>query len=296
TADIRSTPFRGCWFGCANKSAEEFPLDERSDFVHRNASFGEEVACVLDVVGSRWLQVHIDKASGNKPRTVVAFFQSSSDTANPKQHALTNSLRHFAFDDDIGDSESATGAQHAKRLLQYLVLIGGKVDNAVGDDDIDRLIWQRNVFDRSLEKFNVGHAGLPLVLSGKCEHVIGHVEAVSLTRRPNPPRRQQHVDPAPGTEVKNRLAGLEVDKRGWIAAAKRGQDCFLRERIFLRVTVQVLRDRIAAAHGWIATCRCTGFRNTPRNRAILLTNHCLRIHRVSPSYLLKRMYRDCTYL
>ena len=47
---------------------------------------------------------------------------------------------------------------------------------------------------------------LPLVFAGQGQHVVGHVEPVSLARRPHAPRRKQHVDAASRAEIQHRLA------------------------------------------------------------------------------------------
>ena len=113
-------------------------------------------------------------------------------------------------DHHVGDGEAAAGPQHAEGLAQDAVLVGGEIDDAVGDDDVDGVVGQRNVLDLALEELDVGGAGLALVFARQGEHVVGHVEAVGLARGPDAARGEQHIDAAAGAEVEHRLAGLAV--------------------------------------------------------------------------------------
>ena len=76
------------------------------------------------------------------------------------------------------------------------------------------------VLDRALDELDVLDLGLALVGAGQLEHLVGHVEAVGLAGRADAPRRQQDVDPAPGAEVEDRLALVQVRDRGRVAASE----------------------------------------------------------------------------
>ena len=54
---------------------------------------------------------------------------------------------------------------------------------------------------------------LRLFSSASGEHLVGHVEAVGLARRPDAARREQHVDAAAGAEVEHGLTGLQLGER-----------------------------------------------------------------------------------
>ena len=71
-----------------------------------------------------------------------------------------------------------------------------------------RVVRQRDVLDLALEELDVLHAGFALVLAGQRQHLVGHVEAVSLAGRADAARREQHVDAAARAEIEHRLAGL----------------------------------------------------------------------------------------
>ena len=76
------------------------------------------------------------------------------------------------------------------------------------------------LLDLALEELDVVRAGSSLVLVGKGEHLVGHVEAVHFAGRTNAFGRQQDVDAAAGAEVEDRLALVELRKRRRVPAAE----------------------------------------------------------------------------
>ena len=50
------------------------------------------------------------------------------------------------------------------------------------------------LFDFALQELDVFEAALALVLLGEGQHLVGHVQAVGLSGRPDPPGGEQHVD------------------------------------------------------------------------------------------------------
>ena len=100
------------------------------------------------------------------------------------------------------------GFKHAEGFAQDVVLVGGKIDDAVGDDDVDGVVGQRDVLDLALQEFDVVDAGLALVLVGEGQHFVGHVETVGLAGGPDAPRREQDVDAAAGAEIQHGFAGF----------------------------------------------------------------------------------------
>ena len=63
---------------------------------------------------------------------------------------------------------------------------------------------------------------LALVFIGESEHLVGHVEAVGFASGADAACGKKHVDAAAGAEVEHGFAGVELRKRGWVAAAERG--------------------------------------------------------------------------
>jgi hypothetical protein len=139
---------------------------------------------------------------------------------------------------------AAVGLEHAERLAQDGVLVVRQVDDAVGDDDVDRIVWQRDALDRALQEFDVGRAGLALILARQRQHFVGHVEAVGFAGRADALCGQQHVDAAARSEVEHDLARLEREQGGGVAAAERGGDGISRQAAGFQIGIEVGRGRL----------------------------------------------------
>jgi hypothetical protein len=63
---------------------------------------------------------------------------------------VANSLRHFTENDHIRDRESAARFRNTKGFAKDLVLVAGNIDDAIGDDHVNRVLGQWNIFDSSL--------------------------------------------------------------------------------------------------------------------------------------------------
>ena len=124
-------------------------------------------------------------------------------------------------------------------------LVAGEVDDAVGDDHVDRVVGERDVLDRALEELDVLDPGLALVLPRQLEHLVGHVEAVGLAGRADPPGREQDVDPAAGAEVEDRLALVQLGDRGRVAAAEAGQLGCLGQDVAITRVVETGAEQLA---------------------------------------------------
>ena len=98
--------------------------------------------------------------------------------------------------------------------------------------------------DLPLQKLDVPDPRLPLVFAGEREHLVGHVQAVGLAGRANPPGREQHVDPAAGAQVEHHLALVQLGERGGVAAAQRGEHRFLRQARGLGLGVKIGADGV----------------------------------------------------
>ena len=123
------------------------------------------------------------------------------------------------------------------------------------------------VLDRALEELDVLDPGLALVRAGQLEHLVGHVEAVGLAGRADPPGREQDVDAAARAEVEDRLALVELGDRGRVAAAERGQLAASGSALAVAVVVErgaedlrspVGEDRSAAATSPLASACSAG--------------------------------------
>ena len=89
-------------------------------------------------------------------------------------------------------------------------------------------------------------ASFPLILPRESEHLVRHIEAVGFSGRANATRREQNIDTAARAEIEHSFSGVQLRQRGWVAAAERGQNSFLRQRAGLRTIIKVRGYRVAA--------------------------------------------------
>ena len=129
--------------------------------------------------------------------------------------------------DDVADAEPAARAEHPERFGQHAGLVGGQVDHAVGDDDIDVPVGQRDVLDVAVQELRVADTGLGGVLAGQGDHVRGAVQPIGLAAGGDAAGGQQHVDPAAGTEVQHGFSWAQLSDGDGIAAAEAGPQCTL---------------------------------------------------------------------
>ena len=123
---------------------------------------------------------------------------------------------------DIGDAQPSAGPEHPESLGEDARLVGGQVNHAVGDDDVDLLVRQRDVFNVAVQEPDVGDPRLNGVGAGEGQHVAARVQTVGDAVRCDPASGEQYVEAAAGAEVQNGLARLEVGHGHRVAAAEAG--------------------------------------------------------------------------
>ena len=232
----------------ADERAHEFSVHLRRDGVHVDALPGKKFPGILDAVdcgSARSRSARIQPAA-----SLLRYSFSSSAPAMQPTHSRTLWRISGSISPRVTTSETAKrppGFRHAKGFAQHPVLVGRKIDDAIGDDHVDGVVGQRNVFDLALQELDVLDAGLALVLVGQRQHFVGHVETVGFAGGPDAARRKQNVDAAAGAEIEDDLAGIQLRQRRRIAAAERGQQSFLGDLAGLGGVVEVGGDGIAAA-------------------------------------------------
>ena len=82
------------------------------------------------------------EACGGEFGGVVGLFEGSSDAADPEEHGLADAIVEVATGDDVGDGEAAAGAQDTEGFGEDAVFVGGEIDDAVGEDDVDGVVGQ----------------------------------------------------------------------------------------------------------------------------------------------------------
>ena len=236
-------------FFSADESAHELSVHLRRDGVNIDAVPGEKFAGVFDAIDARGFEGYLLEASRGKGAAVIGFFKRACDTADPEENVLANLGGNLAARDDVGDSEPPARLENAESIAKDRRLIGRKVDNAVGDDDVHRTVWQRNVLDLPFEEFDVGNAGLAFVFIGERKHFIGHIEAVGSAGGADAAGGEQHVNAAAGAEVEHYFTRTQFGERGGIATTERGEQGFFRDLDDLRGVIEIGRNGIATAAG-----------------------------------------------
>ena len=112
---------------------------------------------------------------------IVVFFQAHRRCTPPRASTLwriSGSISPRVTTSDT--AKRPPGLQHAESFAQDSVFVGGKIDDAVGNDDIDRVVGQRDTLNLALQKLDVRDPRLALVVVGQSQHFVGHVETVGF--------------------------------------------------------------------------------------------------------------------
>ena len=105
-----------------------------------------------------------------------------------------------------GSAITSLTAKHPRGLADHAVLVGGEVDHAVGDDDVDARVREREFLDIALEELDVGRARLGGVATGQFEHLVGHVEADRAPGGADAAGGDEDVGAGSGAEVEHSFA------------------------------------------------------------------------------------------
>ncbi len=100
----------------------------------------------------------IDEPSVVEKGRVLLGGQRPGNAAGPACHVLFGSVVHVGVGDDVAHGKPAVRAQDAGRLADDGRLVGGQVDDAVGDDDVDRRVGEGDVLDLAREGVGLAEA------------------------------------------------------------------------------------------------------------------------------------------
>jgi len=124
----------------------------------------------------------------------------------------------------VGDRDAAAGLEDAADFTPNLRFVGRKIEDAVGDDDIDGGVGDREVFNFAEAEFDVVEAGGAAVFgevaAGTGEHIGCHVDADDVAGWADFAAGNEHVDAATAAEVEDLIAGLQGGDGGGVAARK----------------------------------------------------------------------------
>src|SRR5215470_5144989 len=132
-----------------HERADELAVDG-GDGVGTESGAGQKLARALGRVNPGRLHVDVLEPGLRELGAVLGLLERAGDAADPQLDATADLGRQLAAHDDVGDGEPSAGLQHAKRLGQHRVLVGGQVDDAVRDDDIYRIVREWDVLDLAL--------------------------------------------------------------------------------------------------------------------------------------------------
>jgi hypothetical protein len=206
--------------------------DQSDGFVARTIA----LYAVAHLMGRR--DADLGEADLAQPRLVLSEGEGARDAA--RVAAALGSLRRgeVVARDDVAHANPPARAQDAGHLGEHGGLVGGQVDDAVADDDVDRSSGEWNLLDSALEELDVRHTRLGGVPEREGEHLLCHVEAVRLPGRPHASGRQEDVDSAPRAEIEDALALAQLGHGRRVPAAEARQHGRLGERSALCGVVQ----------------------------------------------------------
>src|ERR1700736_2697451 len=180
----------------AYEGADEFVAYLWCDGVGIDPRSFQEFFGVVDAVDAGGFNVDGFESRGGELLLIFRVCQRACDAADPEFHALANRVRDFASNYYIGNCETAAGLEHPECFAQNAVLVAGEVNDTVGQNDVDGVVGQRDIFDLTFQKFNVGEAGFAFVFFGQGEHFVGHVQAVGFSGGADTARGKQNVNAA----------------------------------------------------------------------------------------------------
>src|SRR5262249_39780719 len=130
-----------------NETADEGAVDLFGERVDIEALPGEKRPRVFDAVDTCRLDIDVREPRAGELGDVLIVSERPGDAADPELHAPANRGGHLSANDHVGDREASTRLEHAEGFPQHAVLVARKIDDAVREDDVDRVVRERDVYD-----------------------------------------------------------------------------------------------------------------------------------------------------
>ncbi|TKS57772.1 MAG: hypothetical protein EWM73_03734 [Nitrospira sp.] len=210
---------------------------------------GEKPDPVDLLPGNRLDLMDSQKSGLDHAADIVADRQRARQAVTPFFRVVDEVLGDRLVGDDIGDGEPPAGLEHAEHLPEHLALVGGQVDDAVGNDQIRAALVHRHRVGHALSEFDVGcgMAQVPghdrRVAPGDLQHRVGHVDADHAPGGADAAGGLEAVDPAAGADIQDGLARPHRVQSGRRAAAVGNPQYFLRNERFQ--VVEIVAGRAA---------------------------------------------------
>ena len=239
------------WLDRPHKGAHELAVHLRRDRVHIDAFPRKNLPRVFGAIDPCRLNVNLLESRGCELAAIFVLVRARPPHSRPTEARSGGSPAHFAPGHNIGNRKAAARLQHAKGFPQYTVFVGGKVDHTIRDNDVHRVVGQRNMLDLAPQELDVLRARFALVLIGQRQHLVRHIETIGLAGGPDPLRRKQNIHAAARAEIEDHFPGIQFRQRRWISATERGEQGLLGNLSRLGGVVQIRSDWVAAR----AACR-----------------------------------------
>ena len=171
-------------------------------------------------------------------------------------HVGARGVVHVRVGDHVRDGEASPRPQYARGLADHAALVGAEVDHAVGDDDVDAGVRERDLLDVALEELDVLDARRARVGTRQREHLVGHVEPDRLAGRARRGGGDQDVGAGARAEVEHRLALVQIGDGGGDAAAERGVDDRFGRALRVAGAVERAAEDLLAVAFAVSRTRC----------------------------------------
>ena len=166
-----------------------------------------------------------------------------ADASGDHAWILGERFGHRRGRDDIADRKAAAGREHAERFATHLLLVRRQVDDAVGQDHVDRGVGDGQVLDLAETELDVVRAHALLGGPRALQHLGRHVDADHAAGGADSLRREEAVDAAAAAEVEHAFAGLESCEFLRIAAAK-AEVCAFGQRVEVGLRIAEFERRV----------------------------------------------------
>jgi hypothetical protein len=110
------------------------------------------------------------KTSGLEDADELCFQQSTGDSTSPEVDVSKGAVGKDFANDDVGDLRATATLQYPCDLADSPCLVRHKVEHAIGDDDIDRRVLDRQIRRITITDIDVSKAA---TLS-PCERPLAH--------------------------------------------------------------------------------------------------------------------------
>src|SRR2546423_2807185 len=138
-------------------------------------------------------------AAGNRPR----------DAGSPELDVAPRSLLERSTADDIGHGDSSARAKDTRRLGEHAIFDGREVDYAVGYDDVEAPVLERQVIDPGLDEIDLREAVTVPKPSRLRNLLIREVHTGDSTRVADLERGEEDIRTRARAKSKHHLSGRE---------------------------------------------------------------------------------------